>query len=432
METTKPSQRRSRKSKPEDFYKNLGVRVNATQASIKQKYLDSVESFPPDTHPEKFQQICRAYETLRDPIKRREYDLIRKYSGKLEKIMEDVWGYVESEHYGKAETLIIQAFALMPDNLNLHLFRAYIALLKNDLVTFQEQFDIVEDIAPDNDKPMILVVKARMLLQEGHPEEAIQVLDEVRSCYPEQIRLLLSLYTDAYQDLDRGEDLWKLILTFVPAPWNEIPEDIMIFIYWLNSMFDQKQWSFKSKIQLRVRKLLKSVTNEDDKLMIIDALQHEHEEYFDVGRFREAELFIDLIYYIDSANPRIHQQHRQTHELARVQKEIKQLECDENNFPPLTFHALEWFYHDFWSPEELRLIRDGMLSFINDPAFANLEIDEMFVEGITYLRKRYPLVYRYFHDHWDELFLEHMQNLNHSGKQIAENLTAQILGDCDF
>lgn len=411
METTKPSRSRSRKPKLENFYKNLGVRANATQASIRQKYIAAVKAFPPETHPEEFQQIRQAYETLRDPQKRREYDLMRKYGGNLEKIAKDVGNCVEKGEYEKAEKLIDQMLAYMPDNNpNLHLALAQIALLKNDLTAFQEQFDLVEKMVPDQDKSLIMVAKARMLLETELPEEAILVLDEVRSRYPEQIPRLLSLYSNAYRDLDREEDYWQLIMALVPAPGTETPEDLLIFIQWLNTMFDLEQWSFKSKIQQRFRKLLKSVVSEEDKLMIVDALQNEHDEYFDAGRFREAEVYIDFLYYLDSANPEIKEQRSQTQELMRLEKEIDRIMRDVDIFPPITAISYKWYYDESESLEQLETMLD--IPLFNEPAGENLEIDEMYAKGIVSLRKKYPLLYRHFQDRWETLFFERVQHLN--------------------
>ncbi|GAB6153648.1 hypothetical protein JCM17380_23980 [Desulfosporosinus burensis] len=415
METTKPRSR-SRKPKLENYYKILGVRANATQASIKQKYIAAVKAFPPETHPEEFQQIRRAYETLKDPLKRREYDLMRKYGGKLEKMMEETWKFVEAGRYEKAESLVRQILELTPEEHNLHLVLAQIALLKEDLVTFKVEFDIVEENASDQDKPMILVVKARMLLEAEEAEEALHVLDGARARYPEFIHMFLQLYTDVYCDLDREDDLWQLTLALVPAPGTETPADILIFIHWLNTMFELKQWSFKAKIQQRLRKLLKSVKSDEDKLMITDALQYEHDSFFEVGRFREAEIYVDFLYYIDSTNPEVQKQRSKTQELMRVDKEIDKMKNDVNIFPPLMIRALEWFYNDYWSPEELELMREG-LPFLNDPAGENLELDEMFAQGIFYMRKKYPLLYRYFQDDWDELFLERSHNLNREARR---------------
>lgn len=416
METKKPSRTRARKPKLENFYKILGVRANATQASIKQKYIASVKSFPPETHPEEFEQIRRAYETLRDPLKRREYDFTRKYGGKMDKMMEQIAKYVDSGHFTKAEDLVKQLMELMPENNNLHMVLAQIALLKEDFPAFHQHFDIVAQNAPDQDKPMVMVVKARMLLEEEESEEALQVLDEARSKFPEQLDMFLNLYTEAYTDLDREDDLWELILTLVPAPGTETPGDILIFIHWLNTMFELEEWSFKSKIQQRIRKLLKSVNTEEDKLMITEALQDEHDGFLEVGRFREAEIYIDLLYYIDSANPETKEKRRQTQELMRVDKEIHKMERDETVFPPIIFHAMEWFYSGYWLPEKLKLMSMSV-PFLDSEAGEDLQIDKMFAQGIVYLRKKYPLLYRRFQNDWDEIFAERIQDLNREARR---------------
>lgn len=416
METKKPSRSRSKKPKLENFYKILGVRANATQVSIKQKYIAAVKAFPPETHPEEFQQIRRAYETLKDPLKRRQYDLVRKYGGKFEKMMDDIWKYTEEGNYAKATALVKQLIELMPEDHNIRLILAQIAILDEDYTAFYEQFDIVEKMAQDQEKPMLMVVKAKMLLEEEEPEKALQVLEEARSNYPEELHMFLNLYTNAYTDLDREDDLWDFILTLVPVQGTETPGDILIFIHWLNTMIELEQWSFKSKIQQRIRKLLKSVKSEEDKLMITEALQYEHDGFFDVGRFREAEIYIDLLYYIDSANPETKKKRNQTQELMRVEKEIHKLQRDETIFPPIAFLAMEWFYSDYWPPGELEFM-SITVPYLDSEAGEDLQIDEMFAQGIVSLRKKYPLLYRFCQNDWDELFTERVQNLNREARR---------------
>ncbi len=68
-----------------DYYKILGVSENATPEEMKKQFRKLAKEYHPDRHQgdpakeAKFKEIAEAYDTLSDPKKRQEYDMMRRY-----------------------------------------------------------------------------------------------------------------------------------------------------------------------------------------------------------------------------------------------------------------------------------------------------------------------------------------------------------------
>jgi curved DNA-binding protein CbpA len=58
-----------------DPYAVLGLQADADDETIRRRYLELVKQFSPEHHPEKFAQVRRAYEMLRDLETRLHYRL---------------------------------------------------------------------------------------------------------------------------------------------------------------------------------------------------------------------------------------------------------------------------------------------------------------------------------------------------------------------
>jgi DnaJ-class molecular chaperone len=70
-----------------DYYKELGVNEDASEADLKKAYRKLAMEYHPDKNPgnaeaeAKFKRVNESYETLKDSQKRSEYDTIRKFGG---------------------------------------------------------------------------------------------------------------------------------------------------------------------------------------------------------------------------------------------------------------------------------------------------------------------------------------------------------------
>ena len=67
-----------------DCYTVLGVTRQASDEEIKRAYRDLARRYHPDSHPDdpdaedRFKEVSVAYETLRDPERRRRYDVCQR------------------------------------------------------------------------------------------------------------------------------------------------------------------------------------------------------------------------------------------------------------------------------------------------------------------------------------------------------------------
>lgn len=87
--------------KEESLYKILGTTAKISDKRIKEKYIQAVRKHPPETDPEGFEKVRYAYETLKNPEQRKQYDIYRKHGNSLNKMLENVPYELRKKNYGK-------------------------------------------------------------------------------------------------------------------------------------------------------------------------------------------------------------------------------------------------------------------------------------------------------------------------------------------
>lgn len=98
-----------------NYYQILGVKIVASQAEIKSAYRKKAKEYHPDMPngaKAKFQEVDEAYKTIRDPQKRKIYDLKNGFKRKIKKPSDFVWeefsraweSYEEPTDFGREST----------------------------------------------------------------------------------------------------------------------------------------------------------------------------------------------------------------------------------------------------------------------------------------------------------------------------------------
>ncbi|MFZ5968942.1 MAG: J domain-containing protein [Bacillota bacterium] len=410
-----PFRRRKReKQKIENYYKILGTRSNAGPDKIKEKYIEKVREFPPETHSEEFQAVRRAYETLRDPVKRREYDMMYKYGGKLEKLFEDIMESMFTGNHQKAKKLLLQVNTMDQNILQVYLLLGQIAVFEDKLDEFHEYMETAMNLADQEEtKEHVVIVRINMLLENSYEQKAYEDLQQ----YGEYIKDPIScrnMRMTVLRELKRYHELWMEIQERLPSAEIQNAEDIPIFIEWLDTALELGKWSEISRIQTRIRKFIKALDDEDDRDMLLNNYTWYLDAYMEAARYREAEIYIDLICYLNPGDEIYKEKKKELRHLAMLEKELDRMAKDMEMFPLIHIRSMDQFlctyasqgaYDEFYS------------SLPHDMIESMEEEDEDIAFGIVRLKKKYPGIYKEFKDEWEEIFKKSTAGLNREARR---------------
>lgn len=399
------------------YYKILGTTANIGNARIKEKYIQAVKKHPPETDPEGFEKVRQAYETLRDPEKRKQYDLMRKYGANVEKLMEEAFHAIASEDFKAANKILKRAGKISPNNPSVMLGLMVLAIGSGNLEEAEDVFEKMLAIISASDEEecaALYSIKAQVLIKHEYFDEALQVLQKGEVSYPNYSSLFTSSFAIVYMQAGLPEEAWKTIDAAIPNFEEESLEDLELFIAWSDFMMDLEKWNERAKVQSRFRKFIKNITDEEEKGIIYDYLDDHFQWLFEDGRFRNAEFYIDLLRAVDNTDAVLKEKQNETKNLARVQKEIERLAQDDDAFPLLYIDAFEWFYEGILPPEQISM----MINSLPTEMLEELKQEkEIYAASILRLRKKYPLLYKHYKENWEKLFNELTQGFNREMKR---------------
>ncbi|WEK55466.1 MAG: DnaJ domain-containing protein [Candidatus Cohnella colombiensis] len=188
----------------QSYYEILGVSPDAAPAEIKKGYATQIRIFPNQTHPEQFQLIRQAYETLKDADKRAEYDRTYKWvDGSKGVQLNKIIALMREDKHHKALTL---------------------------LRSLQQE---------DPNQEIVLYYIAVCLIHTEQGPEAKRILDRLMRIDPENTDYLemFAHYYEGKQHHEKALEYWERLIRLVPNNRNYRLKASNVH-YTMNQLFD--------------------------------------------------------------------------------------------------------------------------------------------------------------------------------------------------
>lgn len=409
-------------STEESYYKILGTTAKISQGRIKEKYIQAVKQHPPETDPEKFEKIRQAYDVLKDPLKRKEYDMKRKYGGEIEKMLEKAAYHQKREEYNKANKIYQDLLIIDKNNLSgkMGLMITYPTMGELDLAyrlfhELHEKRDELEEIGVE--LGFIYSLFADALHKNDYSEEAYDLLEEGLNEHYNSSKYIVETLISLCVDMDKDERAMEVVEMLIPSEEEETVEDLDYYIAWILVISQTGHWSRLSKVQSRLRKFLRKLENEEDRASAFYTLMYEYEEAYEVQAYRIADVFIDFAKTVSEGVEDIKEEIKEVKKLVRVEKDMNRLLNDKKIFPLVLRDAVYGFF------AEGHPLAEGIKSEFTLEFVQKLEKEEeYYAAGILYLKKKYPALYHHTKEEWDSLFEDLTEDFNREMKRGLKKL----------
>lgn len=402
--------------KEESLYKVLGTTAKISDKRIKEKYIQAVKKHPPEMDPEGFEKVRRAYETLKDPEQRKQYDIQRKHGNNLRKMLEEASFEMDQANYNKAEKILKRAEQIDNNSKEIMMDLAIIAAENDDFEALDTYLSKVRSIDDNTFEQASLYMSIfESLVDKNHLEKAVYYVRKAKSHFPQHTNALLLKLSGLFMEIGETERMLKLFREGISSPEEAKEEDMYSLFSWIMVIASLDRWSEVSKIQSWYKKFIKNQSN-DARKYIAELLEQQLNEVYSIAQFRVAGVYAKLIKTTGlTLGDELKEKLEEVSKLDKVQKEIFRVGKDERLFPLIYLHLFEWFYEDFMSNEFIRTGIEEIVPF--EYRIILEESKEEYATGIVRLRKKYPVLYRYFKEEWDTLFEELTEDFNREMKR---------------
>ncbi|WP_058308430.1 tetratricopeptide repeat protein [Gracilibacillus massiliensis] len=246
----------------QNLYEVLGVDENGSQTDIKRAYYRQIRIYTNEKHPEKFQELNQAYETLFDEGKRQEYDRMIQDGGRYETAANQVVEHINNQNYYRAAQLLEEMLQDYPDDptVKFKLADVYISLER-----FQDAKRLGADLIledPNSEEYRLLMRQIYFHLGDAYKEE-VQLKKLIQLNLNERnYHLLLShLYTER----DQYDESIRVIEEGLLVTPNGIEDYFLLSELYFLAFLNQDEFLRKNTL----KKMRQLPNNEEEKQQVM-------------------------------------------------------------------------------------------------------------------------------------------------------------------
>ncbi len=338
-----------------ELYEILQIDRNATVREIKRAYVQRIRQYSPEKHPEEFNRIRRAYETLSDPKNRQEYDTMAEHGEEITELMDEVERLIEQERFEEAAKCCRKMIMIAPHLDTARNKYALCLMYQEDFEKALPQFERLVNENPGNATYYFNLAIA--LDQLERPQEAIHSFLKAYELDSNNVNIIFEL-ADLYQRLNQMQEARTLIERVVGA---SASTDFHPFIYLFKllkmEILEKNEQGIESTF-LRIEAILER--HEEEKKYV--AMQYADFAYklYEYKMYKWAVLLTERAVTLDPEHPFIQELHESTAKKKPLYEEYDNLKEDDDVAGEIKNIFLLYLFGDEVTEEEFETYEDRM------------------------------------------------------------------------
>lgn len=244
-----------------DLYGVLRISPEAGNAEIKKAYVNMVRDYPPEKAPEEFKMIRKAYETLMDPIERKEYDAFLNHGIEIKKYNEDGIKALENRNFKKAIKEFNKILSIEPQLVSVKNYLGVALLYDGQYEKALIQLQEVVELEPKNAEFQENLGEAyKNTSQYDKAEEHFFKAYEIDPLNDDRVYKILSFYKENQKYNKAASFLKKSIIRNKSSQLNILPYYIeLVKIY----AMDKNKYEIKNAMDMIERNISNDKKNKD-------------------------------------------------------------------------------------------------------------------------------------------------------------------------